>query len=281
MFAEGTSGEGTSCWANNQRGACFSLDALSDLLINLLASAVWAVLATLGALLLLPRYRRWALQRFWGFADEDVRVVVAATPSIDCDFRTQTNSCYWSVEHGPIIGYGDATALGHLMGAVRLASESLQFSFVLSTLIPPDIREHNLILIGGPAYNPLVGEIMNRVNTPVSFEGYSVRELRGANSLLHTPAITDGLITKDYGIILKTRNPFNSEKGVFIVAGCHDPGSIAAARYAMTALLKMRKRPESFALVVESEVLDNFYVGIPKLVSEIHPIPEVLEATTE
>jgi hypothetical protein len=247
------------------------LDLFIDLLINLAAAFVWLIFTLIWLKMIYPTYRRRKLRNLWGIEDDDVTIVVAATPSIDCKYRTKTDDCYWSTEHGPIVGYGDAAALGLVLDSIRSISKTINLNVILSTDIGSETKDDNLILIGGPVYNSLVRDILRLINSPVTFDKYSIVEHLGASSKKMNPAISDESIVYDYGLIIKTRNPFNPSKIVFIIAGCHDPGSVAAAQYVVSNLLKMKKRPTLFGLAVEAPV-SNFYVANPQLVTEIHEL---------
>ena len=99
------------------------------------------------------------------------------------------------------------------------------------------------------------------VNTIKWFENGEEKEYNGVKK--------DKKVVKDYGLIIKTRNPFSSEKdktSICLFTGCHTYGTIAAAKYYTNYHIKtiktFSKEIENLFLLVECDVLDGFPVGI-------------------
>src|SRR3989339_54075 len=109
--------------------------------------------------------------------------------------------------------------------------------------------ENNLILIGGP----IVNKITDRINSslPVRFEGGPIKSTISNEIYPHD----------ECGIIVKTRNPFNKDKSLLVVAGKRFSGT----RSAIIAFLKYFDKinegnahnPEIKAKVVEGIDMDS------------------------
>ncbi len=124
-----------------------------------------------------------------------------------------------------------------------------KFNVKLDTEVREQDLLHNLILIGGP----LVNKIVEKANAklPIRFEDGNIRS-----------TISDEIYPQDEcGIIVKSRNPFNKEKYILVVAGKRFSGT----RASIIAFLKGFKRitrgnihnPNIKANVVEGIDLDS------------------------
>tara|TARA_B100000315_G_scaffold252712_1_gene290047 strand:- start:660 stop:1592 length:933 start_codon:yes stop_codon:yes gene_type:complete len=115
-----------------------------------------------------------------------------------------------------------------------------------------ELKNNNLIIIGGPVVNRVMGQINSKL--PVRFakeEQWAIK-----SNISNTVYPTD-----EAGLIVKAKNPFNSEKGILVVAGKRYSGT----RAAIVAFLKHFKEIVSgnvhnrkiMAKVVEGIDLDS------------------------
>jgi len=82
-----------------------------------------------------------------------------------------------------------------------------------------DIRSNNLILIGGPVVNKITQEVNSKL--PVRFSKEDQWAIKSTISGNVYP-------TDEAGLIVKTKNPFNSDKSILVVAGKRHSGTRAA-----------------------------------------------------
>lgn len=115
-----------------------------------------------------------------------------------------------------------------------------------------DLGNNNLILIGGPVVNKITARINSKL--PIRFDQSNQWAIKSTLSAKSYPA-------DEAGLIVKTKNPFNSEKNILLVAGKRYSGT----RAAIIAFLKNFKRitegnihnPKIKAKVFEGVDLDS------------------------
>jgi len=111
-----------------------------------------------------------------------------------------------------------------------------KFKIARSDKISEDELRHNLISVGGPISNEVTkflleqGELIYTgtysTEPPKRFI-YSKEDPK----LKFEPSRNDkGLITRDYGLITRMRNPYNRSKDVIVACGCYGWGTQAAIR---------------------------------------------------
>ncbi len=124
-----------------------------------------------------------------------------------------------------------------------------KFNVKLDTEVRDEDFQNNLILIGGPVVNKVVEKVNQKL--PIRFEHSNIQS-----------SISNDVYPQDEcGIIVKTKNPFNADKYVLVVAGKRFSGT----RAAIIAFLKDFKKitsgnihnPEIKAKVVEGIDLDS------------------------
>jgi len=124
-----------------------------------------------------------------------------------------------------------------------------QFNVKLDTEVRDEDLQNNLILIGGPVVNKIVDKVNAKL--PIRFEDGNLKS-----------TISGEIYPQDEcGLIVKTRNPFNKDKFILVVAGKRYSGT----RAAIIAFLKDFKKitngnihnPSIKAKVVEGIDLDS------------------------
>ena len=140
-----------------------------------------------------------------------------------------------SFEQSGFLGVGDAMALAEL----RMHFESLglrDFSVSYADRLDGDSLKTNLILIGGPDVNTITKEAVVRIQSTLRFgnpEHHEIAIYDSVTDRIYAPLVrTDSNeIIKDYGVVLKTTNPFAPNKQVLIVAGSFGYGTWAGIRF--------------------------------------------------
>lgn len=128
-----------------------------------------------------------------------------------------------------LVGGGDALALREIstfLGSVGV--KDVEVVYVDEPLLD---RKNNLILLGGPDSNKLTEEALGFMLPPAGVQlldpgpgrPMEVRDLEsGGEPYVAQP-------DRDYGIIVRTSNPFNPDRGVVIIAGAYGYGSWGGA----------------------------------------------------
>jgi hypothetical protein len=149
-----------------------------------------------------------------------------------------------------------------LLGGVEFRTESSE------RLASQDDLRENLICIGGPDANPVTRLILDRTSTTLVVVNGSVTFFDTETGRYFSPQIDAGRDRRDYGIIVRTRNPFNLERAALVLAGSFGDGTQAAAE------LDCEERIErsdfaaagmTFELLLEVEVISGA-PQIPRIV---------------
>lgn len=139
-----------------------------------------------------------------------------------------------------------ATDLGLFLGTF------LNYTPEVSTKLDTEVREedlkNNLILIGGPGVNFITAKV--NLKLPIRFE-----RTKDFYSSFHSNISGKSYSEEGYGIIVKTKNPFDKTKDILVIAGRRISGTRAAI---LTFLQKFDEickgnsyDPKIFAKVVE------------------------------
>jgi hypothetical protein len=245
------------------------MDDVRDIVINLVAAAIGAIVASTVAV-----FRRWRRQRrtrrFWGAMASRGIVVVIGTQDPDATGR-------W--EPSGLVGLGDVMALIAIEHELRRIGCDVRVSAV--DALAPDDRERDLVLLGGPDANALTAAVMERYDGRLSLtwpdwrvHAVSIRD--SVTDHLFVPETgRDGAVSMDYGLAARIPNPLanGGRTEVLILAGCWGHGTAGAAE-AITDPDFLRHpvvgAHRYFEAVVDVAVHANaaHYVG-PELVREI------------
>ncbi|MEH7223193.1 hypothetical protein V7112_05200, partial [Bacillus sp. JJ1566] len=116
-----------------------------------------------------------------------------------------------------------------------------------------NIRNH-LVSIGGPVHNPLTHKLLELINSPITFDNISHEIVDKNTGTQYIAEVRDEFIIKDYGLIIRTNNPFNKERTVTILAGSRTYGTLSSAEALTMPFLKTLLRElgdsKNFALLL-------------------------------
>ena len=99
----------------------------------------------------------------------------------------------------------------------------------------PDILTSDLIAVGGPVYNEATRQLIHRIENFVSFQQSGGTHSEAFHSLVvqndtYAPEFQDGRISRDFGAIVRMRNPLSAHlNDVILVIGCETFGVLASA----------------------------------------------------
>ncbi len=133
---------------------------------------------------------------------------------------------------------------------------------------PPYLNQNNIILFGGPMSNNLLKDIMiEKKKTFLQFQDHTI--INTKNNKRFEPKIKDNRVIKDFGIIIKIKNPYNSDLNLIIVAGCFDYGTFLSA--------KMLTNPEGVKKISKIVGADYFEIVVSGDIIEGTPQTPVIE----
>jgi hypothetical protein len=99
-----------------------------------------------------------------------------------------------------------------------------EVSTKLDTEVKEDDLKNNLILIGGPGVNFITAKINSKL--PIKFE--RIKDQGNFYSNFHSDVSGKNYSEEGYGIIVKTKNPFDKNKDILVIAGRRMAGTRAA-----------------------------------------------------
>ncbi len=133
-------------------------------------------------------------------------LIIVGSPDPHGPERARSRDGYYGMDLALFLG----TFLSHVQSShVKLDTE----------IRPEELQQHNLILIGGP----IVNKTMEKVNEklPIYFD-------KSQRWAVYSKISGESYPSDETGLIVKTKNPFNKEKYVLVVAGKRYAGTRAA-----------------------------------------------------
>ncbi len=196
------------------------------------------------------RYRR--AKRFWKpFAREVVQVVSARH-----DFHSWEQSGLLSIAH--------AEAIEELRAYFK-ALHLPEFRVLYSDQAHGARLDGPLILLGGPDSNTITKRATAALNNTFRFGDTQRHEISFRDSrsrTVYAPRASDGALITDYGLLIKCRNPFSSDRptGIIICAGSFGYGTWAAVQLAMSERFLSNayvSRGASVECLLKTDVIDE------------------------
>jgi hypothetical protein len=142
-------------------------------------------------------------------------------------------------EASGLLGLGDAICLTEVSAGLRMRYGG-DLPVRYSDRLSGDDFGHNLILLGGPDANSTTREVLPKMPTSLRFGDASRDEsplalYSSVSGRAYVPQ-RDGNdeLCVDYGVILRTSNPFKNDRMVIAIFGCFGFGTWAAGRHAFS-----------------------------------------------
>lgn len=191
----------------------------------------------------------WVLHTTWN--KNRVRKEIIDTKSsvgqrlkeLDIEVKQANDVIDTIARYGNFTTEGDLIALDHIMSLLRFLYSPDDINIRNSWCFgqgPEDVLEHedfknimkdNIILLCGPIGNLATGIFLEQMGLSWIFDGHSIR--------VHPekePFEPEGNISKedfkvDYGVFLRSQNPFNPEKKIYGIMGAYAFGTQGAAAF--------------------------------------------------
>lgn len=236
---------------------------IGDLAINLLASVLAFTFGWLSREAVRLYRRRW-FQRIWRFnRNYPVTIVVSEDARGPID---QLATWYGADVRAAI--------LVQLFLKETLQMEKVGIYSANDSEIK-QILDGNLVIIGGPAGNPLAARVEQAISPPFNWEiDSSVCAIVQPDGTRNQQVLNGNSTIIDYSIIAITNSPFNYSAGLVYIAGCGPIGTESSAAFLTQRLAAPirehlhRHRP-TFALMETIAYAGAF--GIPKFQSFLEP----------
>lgn len=232
------------------------------ILLGLFKSFIWFLIGYLGGKLkrLLTDIR--PIKKLWKIKDSKDLIIVAATST-----KTDTGDYL-----RPATGIGQLRALGYSIESLSKAYDVRIKNILLSDDQVQKQVERDMILLGGPKNNQVSRLFLEKLT-----QEHKIADQDENMILWYADGKTEEFtgikenksIKKDYGLIIRTENPFSSQKEkptICLFTGCHTYGTIAAAKFFTNIYIKqikmLTKAKKNIFLLVECDVMDGFPVAI-------------------
>lgn len=242
------------------------MEDIHSIAVNLLSSLLWiplwAVLAGTGYYLQVRRPHR----RLWHLKNPSDLVVCAAN----------STTTHTTAYNRPATGIGQVRALALALRSMHHAyRRQLNIrNILLSTEHLQERIENDLLILGGTKNNELATKYLDLLGDeqPVmQIENtiyWRARQKNGqwssTGATEYTGTTASRQVVIDYGLIMRTFNPFTSrDRTVIFLSGSHTYGTVAAAKYfvddmpkKLRGLLKGGKK--NFVVLVSAQIVNGY-----------------------
>lgn len=222
------------------------------------------------------RLRTWIsdirpVKRMWGLRDaKNLTICMSASSDISTGQHTK-----------PTTGVGQVKAFGYIVESISAAYDMQSQNVFLSNEPIPGRLNNDLILLGGSKHNALTERLMRKIealNVVNQYDNVITWMKKVDGDKIDYVGESDGSkVIKDYGLIIKMKNPFanvsSNQTNIFLFAGCHTYGTIAAAKYFTENYVKensffktlFQKKKENVFMVVKCDIYEKTPIA-PELI---------------
>lgn len=219
----------------------------SSIIINLLSTVIAFILGIIFNSVFDNIRKKAPVRSFWdGCLKSSVNIII---PSWPADYEEQP----LRTGHSDLLAAARAASLLSSFHNRREEIKILEGKYAAQ-----DRLEENVILIGGPVTNEITRRIMQEFEMPFSFADHILLDNRH-NKKYEAKADENECILEDYGFVLKTKNPYNDQKSLVIIAGCYGygtySGAVAITDYGILRDIIRQAKAESIGLIVKSHII--------------------------
>lgn len=179
----------------------------------------------------------------------------------------------------PTTGVGQVKAFGYIVESISSAYNLNNQNIFLSNESVP--LKNDLILLGGSKHNRITKRFLEKIDDSAianQIENKIIWIGDGKKDTCTYIGESNGTdVTKDFGLIIKMPNPFSTSKPnnstIFLFAGCHTYGTIAAAKYFTETYIEempffhnpFKKKNKHLFIVVKCDVYEKNPVCIESI----------------
>lgn len=218
-------------------------------------NVVWVILVVLALRLWTYLRTKRPAQNLWKIKEKDrVSFVITSSPVPD------------PAEYSDLVYPAEARGIGEIEAFLQQTFKGIEPRVALSNSTHAEHLRQHLIVIGGPVHNQVTREALEHMNTSLAhFEGNKL--VMKAGEWTQEAVVDDeGGITRDVGLVIMSKNPWNPKKRLVVLAGSRTYGSLAAARAVVRSDVKstqkaikevLKKSDTRVAFAVTSTVRDG------------------------
>lgn len=233
---------------------------MGELFTSLVANVIWALLGVLGVYTYRVIFNILPTKRLWKLRDPKNLLICVATST-----RTDTGKYL-----RPATGIGQVQALALIFPSLSSAYRDVQVKNILLSDEQMQSRiENDLIILGGPKNNQITRKLLDKLRDLQYLDQIENDIIWRAqpNPKRFTPTVINGIVTRDYGIIVRMENPFSPDNNtVCLFSGGHTYGTVAAAKYFVSNLYNQsrfrKNHGKNFVMVIGCDVIGGYPVSI-------------------
>lgn len=126
-----------------------------------------------------------------------------------------------------------------------------------------DVKNDDLVVLGGPFANDFSKEVWTRISNNIPFSIDTEKQTFRMTDHEYAPIIgVDGKLIKDYGLIIRQPQPFNTDRTLIYCLGCHGFATHGTTLY-LTEFNSAKKLSDavgnknSFVALLEFDIQNN------------------------
>jgi hypothetical protein len=207
------------------------MDTLNAIVIGLLTTLIASLLTLLWRTSSHRLTYRKARALWRPFASGDLKIITGDLTRVYSELK--------EFEAGGLVGTGDVQAAAELIaffGKVGFLGFNRSMDVVRGNRPLGELYGLNLVCIGGPDANEATEEMLARIGHTLDARGPLIRDDKEDKVYKPREGPPDSqgkpMISLDYGVLIKTRNPEAASRQVLIIAGCYGYGTWAGAKLA-------------------------------------------------
>lgn len=234
---------------------------IGDILLSLTSETIFLLLGIIATFLGRFLFIILPSKKLWDFAEPDKVLICVAT------IKTNTGEYI-----RPSTGIGEVRALAYIIASLSIGYKKINFKKIL--LSEEGLRhdiEDDIILLGGPKNNQITKLFFEKIKDLNLLYQDEDGTITINKNTVQKVAIKDNKVSKDYGLIVKMKNPFASthkNTKLFLFSGHHTYGLIAATKYFCESIYKDKeiklKRKDNIAVLVSCDVCDGYPFSIKR-----------------
>ncbi len=235
-----------------------NINIFAGIIASIIVLSLQGVVKTVSMMIAAFITLKWQLRLIWCF-EKPNRIYVVSGSILGVNENVKS----------VILAGPDADAANMLIGTLGLLYPEAEVKHMYSSSFMREFYKEHLVIVGGPVNNDCTALILDQLKEYIMFN--NELEMVVSSNKYTTLYNKEDHPVKDYGAIIKIKNPFSPSKDVVMAIGCDTHGVLAAAsllssrpddKKAKSMLKKsmgIRRyfQKISFIAVVECEVLGN------------------------
>lgn len=227
----------------------------SLLAVGLITSFVWLVIGWIANRSVREFRHHLPVRRLWGLQDKSELGIVISDPGF-----SDKN------EHTEFAFHPETRAAVEVESFLVRTYPGLKARLLISSNLSNEWLNKDLVVIGGPVFNPVARDLLLRLPPLARFDEYRLHLSRdGWNQ--EAEIDSSGVVVKDVGLVYIAQNPWNHKRRIIMLAGSRSFGTLAAARAmvrsdAIHTSRHLRKFELPIAFAVMADVRQNDVLNV-------------------